>query len=181
MVSQPSRINVKLNSAAANLHLNELVRAMRTIRDRLTKLEADEKKLQRFSDGMNGLEGLHAVLSALIEEHDRWQQVDDRLHQIESDLDEELGSLGDWWNDVREIASPLYTKKLEPWAERFRSLEDKLLAAISENDPAKTKSSFRLCRARTLERFYQVDLNLKRSCDDLRELGEPLAAVLDIL
>ena len=181
MVLQPSRINAKLTAAAANLHLNELVQAMRTIRDRLSKLQADENKLQRFSHGMNGIEALHAALSALIVEHDLWQQVDNRLHQIESDLDEELASLSDSWNEVREIAAPLYTKKLEPWAERFRSLDDTLLAAIAENHPAKTKSSFRHCRGRALDRFYHVDLSLKRSCDDLRELGEPLAAVLDIL
>jgi hypothetical protein len=130
---------------------------------------------------MNGIEALHAVLSALIAEHDLWQQIDNRLHQIESDLDEELASLGDSWNEVRGIVAPLYTKKLEPWAERFRSLDDTLVAAIAENHPAKTKSSFRHFRGRALDRFYHVDVSLKRSCDDLRELGEPLAAVLDIL
>jgi hypothetical protein len=181
MALQPSRINSKLTAAARNLHLKELVKAMRTIHERITKLRVDEKKLRQFTDGVNGLEALHTALSALISEHDLWQQVDDRLHQIESDLDNELPSLGDSWNEVREMAAPLYAKKLEPWADVFRSLEKKLLTAIAEKNPAKTKSNFRLCRGRALDRFFQIDLSLKRSCENLRKIGEPLATVLDIL
>lgn len=181
MALQPSRINAKLTAAAGNLHLSDLVQAMRTIRERLTKVRADEKKLRQFADGVNGLEALHTALSALIAEHDLWQQVDNRLHLIESDLDDQLVWLGDSWNEICEIAAPLYAKRIEPWAEVFRSLDDKLRGAIAQSNPAQTKSNFRLCRGRASDRFYQVDVTLKRSCDSLRKIGEPLAAVLDIL
>jgi hypothetical protein len=181
MALQPSRINAKLTSAASNLHLSDLVQAMRTIRERVVERRADKKKVQQFADGVNGLEALHTALLALIEEHDLWQQVDNRLHLIESDLDDELAFLGDSWDEVRAIAAPLYVKRLEPWAEVIRSLDDKLRAAIAQKNPAQTKSNFRLCRGRASDRFYRVDVTLKRSCDNLRKIGEPLAAVLDIL
>jgi hypothetical protein len=181
MALQPSRINAKLTSAAGNLHLSDLVAAMRTICARVTKLRADEKKVQQFADGVNGLEALHTALSALITEHDLWQQVDNRLHLVERELDDALDSLGDSWKEICEIAAPLYVRRLEPWAEVFRSLDDKLREAMAQNNPSRTKSNFRLCRGRASDRFYQVDVTLKRSCDNLRKIGEPLAAVLDIL
>jgi hypothetical protein len=181
MALQPSHINAKLTAAAGQLHLDDLVKTMRTISERVGKLAVNKEKLRQFMDGVTGLAALDAALSALIAEHDLWQQVDNRFHLIESDLDQELASFGDSWNEIRDIAAPLYAKKLEQWAEVFRSLDDKVLAAIAEGNPAQTKSNFRLCRGRALDRFYQVDVNLKRSCDNLQKIGDPLAAVLDIL
>lgn len=181
MALQPSRINAKLTAAAGQLHLDDLVKTMCTIRERVCKLEVDEQKLQQFTDGVTGLEALDAALSALIAEHDLWQQVDNRFRLIESDLDKELALFGDLWGEIRDIAAPLYAKKLEEWAEVFRSLDDKVLAAIAEGNPAQTKSNFRLCRGRAVDQFYRVDKNLKESCDNLRKIGDPLAAVLEIL
>jgi hypothetical protein len=181
MALQPSRINQRLVAAAGNLHLQDLVQAMQKILERLAALHADETKLQQFTDGVRALEALHTALTALIQEHDLWQQVDNRFHLIESDIDNEVESLGESWNEVREIAAPLYEKKLEAWAEKYRLLEERLLKAIAEHNPADARLNFHLCRGRAVDRFYQVDVNLKRSCENLRKIGEPLAAVLDIL
>jgi hypothetical protein len=181
MALQPSKINAKLTSAAANLHLSDLVQAMDIIREQLTEARADEKNVRRFNDGVNGLSTLQTALCLLIAEHDLWQEVDNRLHLIENDLDVELASLKESWDEIREIAAPLYARRLEPWAEVFRALDRNLRVAIEESNPAKAKSNFRLCRGRASDRFYQVDVVLKRFCDNLRTIGEPLAAVLEII
>jgi hypothetical protein len=181
MALQPSKINAKLTSAAANLHLSDLVQTMGIIREQLTKARAEERNVHRFDDGVRGLSALQAALCLLIAEHDLWQEVDNRLHLIENDLDVELASLKDSWDEIREIAAPLYARRLEPWAEVFRLLDGNLRVAIEESNPAKAKSNFRLCRARASDRFYKVDVILKRFCDNLRTIGEPLAAVLEII
>jgi hypothetical protein len=40
---------------------------------------------------------------------------------------------------------------------------------------------FRRFRRQAGERFYRVDIELKRMTDDLRKVGEPLAVVLRLL
>jgi tetratricopeptide (TPR) repeat protein len=181
MTLQPSRVNAKLVAAAGNLHLESLVAAMQKISQRLTELHAHAEKVQQFSDGVRALETLHAALTALIQEHDLWQVVDTRFNLLATEIEQEVDSLGDSWNDVRQIAAPLYEKKLEAWAEKYRLLEERLLKAIAEHNPNQARMQFDLCRGRAVERFYQVDVSLKRSCENLRKIGEPLAAVLHIL
>ena len=175
---QPSRVNAKLVTAAGNLHLESLVAAMQKISQRLTELHAHADKVRQFSDGVRALETLHTALTALIQEHDLWQVVDNRFNLLATEIEQEVDSLGDSWNDVRQIAAPLYEKKLEAWAEKYRLLEERLLKAIAEHNPIQARMQFDLCRGRAVDRFFQVDGSLKRSCENLRKIGDPLAAVL---
>jgi hypothetical protein len=58
---------------------------------------------------------------------------------------------------------------------------EKLDAALLAKDPTTIRHFFRRYRRQMGDRFYRVDIDLKRLCDDLRKVGEPLTAVLRII
>jgi hypothetical protein len=58
---------------------------------------------------------------------------------------------------------------------------DRLDTALASSDPVKIRHFFRRFRRQMGDRFYRVDIDLKRLCDDLRKVGEPLSSLLQMI
>jgi hypothetical protein len=59
-----------------------------------------------------------------------------------------------------------------------RSEVEKLATALQDKNPATIQRSFQRYRRQMDNRFFRVDVDLKRLCDDLRKIGAPLNALL---
>ena len=57
----------------------------------------------------------------------------------------------------------------------------KLESVLAAGEPNRIKQAFRRYRRQVGERFYRVDVELKRTCDDLRQIVGPLASVLRMI
>jgi hypothetical protein len=79
------------------------------------------------------------------------------------------------------MAGPLYLQIAVDWAITMKSDHDKLDVAITAHDMPKIRQLFQRYRRQAGDRFYRVDSDLKRLCDELREVGEPLASVLRMI
>jgi serine/threonine protein kinase len=178
---QPSRINTRLNNAAKNLQLPNLVRALATIRDELKGPDLDSERLLQLEEGVNALDGLNRSLSVQISDHDRWQAVDNELRWVEALLDLDTVELEMAWPDLRSIAEPFFTGSGDDWSTKLRAAADRLDQAIAARDPVKIRARFRHLRRQAGDRFYRVDLALKNLCEELRTIGEPLALVLETI
>ncbi|MBV9279906.1 MAG: CHAT domain-containing protein, partial [Chloroflexi bacterium] len=82
------------------------------------------------------------------------------------------------WPDVRERSQVLRSRSADDWAQQLRAAEEKLDAAIQSANPIAMRQQFRSYRRKAGDRFYRVDVDLKRLCDELVTVGEALAAVL---
>ncbi|GAB4369678.1 MAG: hypothetical protein Kow00121_09780 [Elainellaceae cyanobacterium] len=178
---QPSRINTNLNAAAKALRLPALVNAMNAIWERLVGSDLNQEKIQQFQTGVAVLAELNQRFEALVYGHDYWQEFDLELRRIEANLDKDLFELEMSWPDLRERTENLLDPTADQWTIAFQQDSRNLDAAINAQNPAKIKRYFRMYRRRASERFYQVDVTLKRLCEELREVGEPLASVLRMI
>jgi hypothetical protein len=178
---QPSQVNTRLNTTARALRLPALVQALGTIRDLLALPHLDPEQVHQFEVGVAALADLNTNLSALVGSHDRWQAVDLELRRIETALDQDLSELELSWPDLKVMAEPLYADNSAPWAVALVGDAGKLEAALPAADPNKIKQAFRRYRRQVGERFYRVDVELKRTCDDLRQIVGPLASVLRMI
>ncbi|WP_017302004.1 hypothetical protein [Nodosilinea nodulosa] len=113
--------------------------------------------------------------------HDYWQEIDLELRRIESNLDQNLVELEMSWPDLKARSDRLFDAGADQWTLAFQQDSQNLDMALKAQNPIKIKRYFRLYRRRARERFYQVDVTLKRLCEELREVGEPLASVLRII
>ncbi|HLO33842.1 MAG TPA: hypothetical protein VK249_32135 [Anaerolineales bacterium] len=181
LATQPARINILLNQSARALRLPALLSALGLICDSLSALDLDNDKMAAFRSGVEALGQVDRVLSALVEAHDRWQALDSELRRIDGCIDHDLSELELSWRDVKRMAAPLYLDCPDDWAGALKKDSSALDEALNGSNPARVREGFRRYQRRATQRFYQVDIQLKTLSGNLRQIGVPLAAVLELI
>jgi hypothetical protein len=129
LASKLSQLNLRLKDAISTLHLLDLIKAMNTVCERVTKLSPDPGKtvdqLIQYKTGMDHLSKLEQLLKKLVQEHDSWQSNDNYLRTLGDMLKKgiqqsatareqavasngnsantQLESKGEVWSSVQEI------------------------------------------------------------------------------
>ena len=111
--TQPTHVNQKLWRAmnSENSRLPELIKVLEEV---LTYLKdgPPEQKV-KFETGIQSLKTLTAKLEALINEHDTWQDVIDRLPEIGDWIGSDLSKFKTRWQKVRTKIAPFYIGKTD--------------------------------------------------------------------
>lgn len=176
---QPSCINTHLVSAAKFLPLTTLVNAMQVIAAKLADANLEQEKLQQFQQGVKSLRLLDLRLTGLVSEHDNWQQFDLELRWIEANLEQDI--LERSWPNLQERTKRLFNPSADQRAITFQQYSQNLDVALKGQDLLIVNRCFRIYCRQAKENFYQVDLGLKRLCEELREVGRALALVLEVI
>ena len=181
LANQPNRLNTQLTEAARSLRLPELLQAMQFIAKKLAGAHLDAEKLRQFEQGLEMLEALNQRLGALVIAHDYWQSFDREMRRIESTLRQDSIELEMSWPYLQEQADGLVDADADKWTIDFQKYSQDLDSALEAQHPVKIRSSFRRYRKWAGLRFFQVDVTLNRLCEELREVGGPLASVLRMM
>ncbi len=179
LILHPARINSQLNTTVRAMRLVSLVEVITYMRDTCVSLGLDAAIIERIELGLVALRELNMHLSALIEDHDHWQVIDDLLRLL-SDYHEqdEVVAL---WTDLKEHAGQLYETSSEPWAIELKHNATQLEHAVQSQDLRTIMQYFRNYRSRAVLQFYRVDKQLKKLCDKLDRVDGPLAFVIGVL
>jgi hypothetical protein len=188
---RPTIFDTKLCAAARTLPLEELRNALCAIRAKLGARALESDAGVSFSAGVDALPELSASLRALTTEHTRWQVIETRLWSIDALIDRDFTELQDAWPQLRERLVKVCDGNRAPWAvsilEEAEKLDDLLKVPLPEDAKdlqrwqMKVRQSYRSCSNDSGTRFYQVDLSLKRLCDQLRGVQAALVKVLQKL
>lgn len=178
---EPVELNIRLNEAARALPLPALVSALTGIYGKLDPAQITPDTLTKLKDGVDALSKLSAKLNSLIDEHDKLQWIDTELRRIEDLSRQDLSDLIVSWPYLKEKTQPCCNEVIQIWARSLMEDMGKLEEAIAAQDPNKIRQYFGRYRARINNRFYDVDLTLKKLCGELRRVGEPLSTVLEII
>ncbi|MCS6938874.1 MAG: CHAT domain-containing protein [Roseiflexaceae bacterium] len=181
LTTQPTLINARLNTAARALRLTSLVQGMSAVRDWLSNAGYDAARISQIEIGVTALATLSASLVSLVDEHDRWQIIDLDLRRIEQFIDQDMTELELSWPKVCERLAPFFLESAESWGAALKQDADKVTSALEAADLTRARQFFHRFRRQAGERFFRVDIELKRVCDELRKVGEPLASVLRML
>jgi hypothetical protein len=188
---RPTIFDTKLCAAARTLPLEDLREALCAIRGKLASGSLESDAGASFSAGVDAFPELSANLQALTTEHARWQVIETRLWSIDALTDRDFSELQNAWPQVRDRLIKVCDGNRTPWAisilEEAAKLDDLLKA--SPPDEAKdlqrwqmrVRQSYRSCSNDSGTRFYQVDLSLKRLCDQLRGVQTALVKILQKL
>jgi hypothetical protein len=178
---QPTRINERLNEAAQNLRLPDLVDAMKQVSEHVTRLNLEAEKVEMFQAGVQALASLDERLTALVADHSQWQLLDLQLRRIESNLAQDLDELLTSWIDVKGLSESLCYGRTDECIALLCKQGTGLESAIAEGNSVQIKKVFKRYSRQASMCFYQVDVSLKRLCEDLRQVGDPLASVLRVI
>jgi len=177
----PSRINTLLNYAARALRLPALLNALTRIHNDLALRNLDPDKVLTFQSGVEALSKLEEALNDTVEEHNRWQKLESELRLMETQVDRDLEQFCEDWLDLKQRVEDLYIASTEEWAISLKVDSKVLNEAANNADLVKVRRSFRSFQRRVANRFYQVDLELKALCGNLRQIGIPLTSVLEMI
>jgi hypothetical protein len=170
---QPSYINANLIARARNLRLRNLVEAMGVLHAQLRSASSDTGRLARFTAGVAALGTLRQQIEQLIGNHDAWQAIDREVRRISESLRHDISELEFSWPDLREHLATLALDDAS-WAQALRAEVAQLDAALAGTVGLRPTAIFQRCSRIIGERFFQVDVDLKRLCSQLRELSDPL-------
>jgi hypothetical protein len=167
-----------LREAARALPLGELVVSLSRVCDRLDLGRAASGAVGSLKEGVAALGELASRLDRLIAEHDRWQTLDVELMRTEA---EGLAELEGSWPDLKKETDGQCEGHTEEWVPLLAQDAEKLTQAIAAKELNQIRQYFRRFRTRVSRQFYQADLMLKKLCEELARVGEPLAKVLKSL
>jgi hypothetical protein len=179
IADQPPKINVQLVEAARKLGFAKLVYAMTRVREHLSESDVDRGRATLFEGAIHNLADLYHRLTELIAEHDRWQQIDSDLRLIRNDSS--LDTLMLTWEVLRGMAEPVYRGRAEPWARSLASVVERLDRAVADKNVKEAREPFQQFYGHASNRFIQVDKALRKLSTDLREVGQLLSFVLEVI
>lgn len=177
--TRPTHVNQKLWRAmnSENSRLPELIKVLEEV---LTYFKdgPPERKV-RFETGIQSLKTLTAKLEALINEHDTWQDVIDRLPEIGDWIGSDLSKFKTRWQKVRARIAPFYAGKTDEETAADLEKADALIEQAlrnAEGTPAVPfdASLFEDYRVKASWRFYDVDGMLLERCEYLRDIRNQL-------
>jgi len=178
LTKHPAIIDTRLNSAARSLRLSSIVAALFAIQGDLDKLKLDPDKVSQFQLGRNMIESMCQRLDRLVIDHEQWQNLDMELRRIEALIEQDLMELEMSWDDLKNQANPLFQSCTDQWAASLQEYANQLDQYLAANNPLKIRQAFRNFRHEAGSRFFQVDIDLKNLCGELRQIGEPLAIIV---
>ena len=177
LATQPSQINTSLNNAARALRLPTLSSGLMMIKRSLENAELNAETKTDFLEGVDAVDQLNDNLIALVNEHDKWQEIDLELRWLETNME----NLAISWPFLHKKIAPLYEGVDVQWAIKLTESISILTTALDANNPSHLRLAFRSFRARANIRFYQVDMSLKKLSDELQEVGTNLASILRLI
>lgn len=171
-------VNTQLTTAARLLRLPDLIDAMDAICNRAEALQLDAVDLGLLAGGLQALKRLARNLSALIVDHDGWQNAEASLRVVDSTLHDRITNL--------RLMYPRLVREIEVLdrtgpTTTFEKAREELEAAIDVRNREAAWEPYQTFRRYTVSRFYNVDRSLKRQCDELRFVGAPLTALSEKL
>ena len=182
--TQPSRINTILVTAARNVRFENLVVTLKRLSTVIlqSELSADDiERARQFAASVDALVVLGQAFGQQVTLHDRWQEIVNNLQEIDADpahkLIDELR-----WQDLTEMAHPLYANGVDDWLTTLRNAEHKLQDAIDTADRKVITLRYKAYRSQADNCFFQVDKKLRDMCAYLTiDIRPQLSHLLDLV
>jgi hypothetical protein len=178
------RLNTNIIAEVKELSLLELADALRIVYDKIAHEARAEAaaRINGFGEALDAFEDTADRLTILRDEHDRWQLIEDDLRR-EAD---QLPTRGmdpfrrRWQKTICVRLMQESTGRTESWAVRLRADGARLEQALERADLNLVADALFNCRLTVTSRFRQVDDELKRVCDGLRDASAIMERELDI-
>mgnify|MGYP001298474550 CR=1 FL=1 len=174
-----SRINDFLISAIKELHLSDLTRELQSVYESVKEYgaEATARDLEDDEKAIARLDRMSERLERRQEEHDAWQDLDNRLRNEQKQMEAGPNVRGlrrSWTRKLREDMIAL-CEPVQPGCSQNPDSEiNRLDAALGRTpvDHDEVVAAFFECRSMATNHFVRVDRRLQRLCEALAKAGD---------
>src|SRR4029079_18675927 len=103
LATEPSRINDRLAAAAEAIQLPMLIEALVGVSDSINVTGVNRATVNKFGEGVNAICDFKEKLNQLIENHNRWQEIDIVFRRIEGLMANDYSELENSWADLKAM------------------------------------------------------------------------------
>ncbi|MBC7930582.1 MAG: hypothetical protein H7Z38_08430 [Rubrivivax sp.] len=180
-----SALNTQLKESVEKMRLGDLINALRKVCQELLRLDQKRtaEKVSSYQAGIDELSALDTHLSDLKDQHNQWQKVDDQLPMLDNIIvlgtksDEKGKALGQVYDLLKLMIEPVYSIETAEWARNLRFRMFKMKAALDAKDVAAAGQWFQGYREAAKDRFYKLDGEMMKQCEELSKVGEKLRKI----
>jgi hypothetical protein len=178
-----SSANNRLIATARDLGLGAVVAALRAVLGNLERGCASAGAIDELTRLVGSLADLHGALDALVREHDQWQEIDNNLRLLVGAGAGVADELAVSWPLLRgSLAEVVKTGGAADWTRVVDAAAQALDGELARGaDAGKCLASLRSLWRRCNQRFVDVDKQLLRTCEQLRQVGDTLDSVLEVI
>lgn len=171
----PDKYNTKLNDAAKNLRLSGFLNAMEFIRDKLEDTNLNVESADKIRTGTIALSELEQKLADLVEDHNKWQDLDKELRWLK----DTLSDLKYNWSFIKNMAEACCSGSSAEWALELTAEINNLNTAIADDISENIATCFYDFQRVVVSRFYVVDKTLKDFSEELTRIGYSLSTLIE--
>jgi hypothetical protein len=168
----PSQMNARLTENARELALGTVAKKLQQLCDNSASFK------QQLGEKASQLEDLEQRISTLAAIHDDCQSFDNDLRALDSTLTQSFQDIEDIWPELHDKAATLCAENSEAWAEPLCYWGGQMDQALKRQSIADAKRCFIRFSSAAGKRFYLADQDLKKNCQLLQMVGDPIEALL---
>jgi ribonuclease HI len=175
----PKAVDGQLKLLPSQINLQAVVEALRNIAE--TARMIDSERVQEMEHEIDKLRDFEQALQQVIDEHNRWQDVDNKLQLIASRLELGVESCKLEWEIIGTHAVHLYHERADQWALDLRKFEQQFSAAMREKNQQRAQEAFDSYHSIAALRFLGIDHKLLDHCNELNCLDGPLSSLIGVV
>jgi hypothetical protein len=163
------------------MNLHELFRALLDIQDRMQGSSAGPEDIRCFAAGGRDLGRLDRDIDYLMDQHDHWQEIDNRLRSIDNNGKGKLDDLEYAWPKLNTLIQQQVDAIDEGFREKIEAAFKDLQEAMHAPEVNAKIEPFRELRSCAGHWFKEVDERLLEICKKLEPIDSALSVVLTAL
>ena len=176
---EPSRLAREADTVVKYLQLRNLSESLYNVLAALSRLNVPEAEILVVKRGLTDLADFGQGIEQATAEHSAWQTLDEELRRVDEGRVYKTRAFAKEWPFLRNEVHHLLAGAEDPESQQIRNdcrlLTDDLVSKKPVKEPLES------LRRLIINRFIAVDKNLKKWCEELRHLRDPLGMILGSL
>lgn len=181
LTREKSRIDTHIVACVRDLQFQVLTEALQRIHDAIVTTSPGATGARHLASLSEDVRVIGQRLTTLVQEHHRWQEVDNEMRRVGESLSANVSELELIWPDLTLVLMPLVAERHEEWASDLTRLLKEIQALLDANDAVRARRLYANFRRKANRRFCDVDDEMLHMCRNLRQIGESLNLLMQIM
>jgi hypothetical protein len=174
-------LDQRLETAARDLGLADLIDCLRALSDDLQKEDLNKSRIDALDTDIEKLVRVDARLSSLVKMHRAWQRVDSALNPLENSLDLPIEDIERRWRTLSARMSAACPEGYDRDLPGLAAASEAFTASLELRDKIRLGLDFPELATLLRDRFTGIDQDLLDQCDRITAVGESLNTVVERL
>lgn len=179
--TRPAQVNTDLLKAIRGMKLRVLFGELMRIGEEMARAEVAENDVRTFTTGGRDLGRFDREITDLMEQHDRWQEIDVEASRIDNNWKGHPRELNASWPRLSTMVREQLEFVTAPHDKDLDAAIEAVAGVLDETGPGSTENkydAFRKLRKHAVDWFHTLDTILLGRCNELKAIDAALSLTI---